>query len=350
MPVSTDCNSGRRPSASRSPARSRGRAERSATRARMRSMSPPWRSSACTATCRPVSSKASMACRRRSRGARGRSGRWIQRRSSRPPIAVAVRSRTPISVLSGRPDRLVSSSRLRRVAASSSSASSRSSQRMPRRCGSADFCVSRRYCSRQPAAPTARGRPASPKPARSRVPNCSQSCRPALPSSKCQGGLERTAVAGPASPRTGASSGTSNSAGRRRSSSAAIASRPVASSAWKRPLASSIQASPKLSPAMDSAASSVSRRSSSSASSVTVPGVTTRTTCRSTGPLAFAGSPICSQIATDSPLRTARARYVSSVCTGTPAIGIGSPADWPRAVSVMSSSRAARRASSKKSS
>jgi len=33
-----------------------------------------------------------------------------------------------------------------------------------------------------------------------------------------------------------------------------------------------------------------------------------RTTCRSTGPLDFAGSPICSQIATDSPLRTARAR------------------------------------------
>ena len=43
---------------------------------------------------------------------------------------------------------------------------------------------------------------------------------------------------------------------------------------------------------------------SSSASSVTVPGVTTRTTLRSTGPLAVAGSPICSQIATDSPRRT----------------------------------------------
>ena len=50
--------------------------------------------------------------------------------------------------------------------------------------------------------------------------------------------------------------------------------------------------------------SRLSRRSSSSASSVTVPGVTTRTTLRSTRPLASAGSPICSQIATDSPSRT----------------------------------------------
>ena len=42
--------------------------------------------------------------------------------------------------------------------------------------------------------------------------------------------------------------------------------------------------------------------------SVTVPGVTTRTTLRSTRPLAWAGSPICSQIATDSPRATRRAR------------------------------------------
>jgi hypothetical protein len=41
---------------------------------------------------------------------------------------------------------------------------------------------------------------------------------------------------------------------------------------------------------------------------------------------------------------------VSSVCTGTPAIGIGSPPEVPRAVSVMSSRREALRASSKNSS
>ena len=55
-------------------------------------------------------------------------------------------------------------------------------------------------------------------------------------------------------------------------------------------------------------ASTLSRRSSSSASSVTVPGVTMRTTSRSMGPLFLPGSPRCSQIATDSPLRTSRAR------------------------------------------
>lgn len=40
---------------------------------------------------------------------------------------------------------------------------------------------------------------------------------------------------------------------------------------------------------------------SNNASSVTVPGVMIRVTCLSTGPLLVAGSPICSQIATDSP-------------------------------------------------
>jgi len=78
---------------------------------------------------------------------------------------------------------------------------------------------------------------------------------------------------------------------------------------------------------------------------VSVPGVTIRTTLRSTGPLEVAGSPICSQTATDSPSRISRARYCSTECTGTPAIGIGSPAEAPRFVSVMPSSRAARSAS-----
>ena len=52
--------------------------------------------------------------------------------------------------------------------------------------------------------------------------------------------------------------------------------------------------------------------SSSSSESVSVPGVTMRVTCRSTGPLEVAGSPICSQIATDSPIRTSFARYCST--------------------------------------
>ncbi len=84
----------------------------------------------------------------------------------------------------------------------------------------------------------------------------------------------------------------------------------------------------------------------SSAMSVSVPGVTTRTTLRSTGPLLVDGSPICSQIATLSPRRTRRARYCSTDTTGTPAMRTGTPADTPRAVSVMPSRRAARSASS----
>ena len=98
------------------------------------------------------------------------------------------------------------------------------------------------------------------------------------------------------------------------------------------------------------ATSRLSRRASSRCSSVSVPGVTIRVTRRSTGPRVAAGSPICSQIAADSPLRTSFARYDSTECAGTPAIGIGAPPERPRAVSAMSSSVEARRASSKNSS
>ena len=52
--------------------------------------------------------------------------------------------------------------------------------------------------------------------------------------------------------------------------------------------------------------------SSSKASSVTVPGVTMRTTLRSTGPFDADGSPICSQIAIDSPCLNNLARYPSA--------------------------------------
>ena len=86
--------------------------------------------------------------------------------------------------------------------------------------------------------------------------------------------------------------------------------------------------------------------SSRSALSVSVPGVTMRVTARSTGPFDVAGSPICSQIAADSPSLTSFARYCSIDCHGTPAILIGAPADAPRVVSVRSRSRDAFSASS----
>ena len=56
------------------------------------------------------------------------------------------------------------------------------------------------------------------------------------------------------------------------------------------------------------ASSSDSLLSDSSSLSVSVPGVTTRTTLRSTGPLAVATSPTCSAIATDSPILIRRPR------------------------------------------
>ena len=91
---------------------------------------------------------------------------------------------------------------------------------------------------------------------------------------------------------------------------------------------------------MKTEASARSALAGSSASSVSVPGVTMRTMRRSTGPLDVAGSPICSQMAIDSPSATSRARYCSMACTGMPAMGIGVPLDEPRLVRVRFSSRA----------
>ena len=78
-----------------------------------------------------------------------------------------------------------------------------------------------------------------------------------------------------------------------------------------RPLARPSQARPKLAPRPDSRVIDSNRAScpaASSSLSVIVPGVTTRTTLRSTGPLAVATSPTCSAIATDSPSLTSLAR------------------------------------------
>ena len=79
-----------------------------------------------------------------------------------------------------------------------------------------------------------------------------------------------------------------------------------------------------------------------------MPGVTTRTTLRGTMPFVFAGSAICSQIATLKPCSSSRWMYEPAAWYGTPAIGIGSPFSLSllRAVSVRSSARAAMGASS----
>ncbi|MNF72910.1 hypothetical protein D3C84_549000 [compost metagenome] len=80
------------------------------------------------------------------------------------------------------------------------------------------------------------------------------------------------------------------------------------SSTLKLPLVMSSTARPNRRSSPRTAAIRLSLRSSSSASSLTVPGVMMRTTCRSTGPLLVAGSPTCSQITTDSPSFTSFAR------------------------------------------
>ena len=86
-----------------------------------------------------------------------------------------------------------------------------------------------------------------------------------------------------------------------------------------------------------------------SALSVNVPGVTIRTTRRSIiAPLSAPIASTCSEIATDSPLFTRRARYCSSVEAGIPAIGIGFPSKVPRRVSVSPKIRETFTASSKK--
>src|SRR5438309_1556547 len=154
----------------------------------------------------------------------------------------------------------------------------------------------------------ASGSSSAPKPLRSSVPSWSVSRREALASSKCHGGRVRSAVPDGVTGSSPAPSACSSSAGRSRSSSPASPWRPSPCSTVKRPAATSSQASPKRPPSRATAATRVSWRSSRSAASVTVPGVTMRTTARSTGPFEAAGSVSCSQMATLSPLRTSRAR------------------------------------------
>ena len=129
--VSAACSAGSCASPSRSLARSRGRAERRPRRARMRSRSPiPLRICA-------MASKLNSFMRAATRSWRAvkmavsRRGRLIQRPRRRPPMAVEVVSNTESSVFSRPPERLVSSSRLRRLAASSTTLSSSCSTLKP---------------------------------------------------------------------------------------------------------------------------------------------------------------------------------------------------------------------------
>ena len=151
---------------------------------------------------------------------------------------------------------------------------------------------------------------ATPKPARSWVPNCWVSARCAASKSNCHCG-RRFGTSLLVSSVNRASSGVSSSAGFTRSMKEANSLGAI-SATQKRPPARLNQASPILSCIGNAAITYASRRSSSSALSVTVPGVMMRATWRSTGPLLVAGSPTCSQITTDKPSLINLARYCST--------------------------------------
>ncbi len=105
-----------------------------------------------------------------------------------------------------------------------------------------------------------------------------------------------------------ASCGSSNSLGAMRSSQPGSSSG-VHSARCTWPWVTASQARPQRWRGPGCTASSIdSLLSLSSSLSVSVPGVTTRTTLRSTGPFDVATSPTCSQMATDSPSLISRAR------------------------------------------
>ena len=113
--------------------------------------------------------------------------------------------------------------------------------------------------------------------------------RRAASRSNCHGGRRFTAAADPFSKSAVASSAIRISAGAQALELRARDWRRAVSITAKRPDASDSQARPSVSRSRCSASSRLSRLSSSSAASVSVPGVTTRVTLRSTGPLAVAG-------------------------------------------------------------
>ena len=209
------------------------------------------------------------------------------------------------SVGAGSPRRVWVISRLRRVAASICTKSSALWTRMLRTCEIFCPCVSLAYPSSAPAASIPRVKLSQPKPDRSSVENCWHKLRRAVSSSKCQTGSVLIAALQFAGGVVFSASKISE--GCRRSSSAGRLSA-SASLVKNWPDARFNQAMPSLPWRSCIASNRLSRFSSSRAESVSVPGVTMRTTLRSTGPLLVAGSPICSQIATDSPSFTSFAR------------------------------------------
>ena len=303
-------STGSRASVARRPLSSRGRTWRSASRAVMRSTSLTARSAARSGSA-PWSSKAAMAAWRAVAGARSRGGWVSQWRRLRLPMPVWQLSISDSRVGAFSPRRVWVSSRLRWVAGGRSI-------RLLARAASSVATWARAWpwvCSAKlssaAAAAWATGRSCALKPCSDATFSSAHSLRSPSAASNCQAGRAVRAArcwvmaAGRVSARSPC--GCSSSAGSSRASQPArSASAHSVTPSW--PLASPSQARPQVLRIFVAAHSRVSTRSSSRALSVMVPGVTTRTTLRSTGPLAVATSPTCSAIATASPSLISRAR------------------------------------------
>jgi hypothetical protein len=296
------------------PTSSRGRTWRSATRAVMRSTSLQPLSSSRSACQRFCRSRAIASCRCRA-WARSRRGSSIQHLSMRLPMPVMQVSNSEKRVGASSPRRVWTSSRLRRVVMGKSiSSSSRRTCRLCT-CDSARPCVCSAYVSRAEAAAWACPSSSAPQAASVALLSCSSSLRRPSPESNSHSGrcvsdsepAKRSALS--RCSNAGVTSAANNSSLGAMRATHVSSSSPVHSASCNAPCVTLSQARPsRCREPWCTASRMASALSLSNSVSVSVPGVTTRTTLRSTGPLAVATSPTCSQIATDSPCRIKRAR------------------------------------------
>mmetsp|Transcript_20934 Transcript_20934/g.80629 ORF Transcript_20934/g.80629 Transcript_20934/m.80629 type:complete len:227 (+) Transcript_20934:313-993(+) len=225
----------------------------------------------------------------------------------RLPVPVLQLSSSENSVGLASPRSVCTSSRLRCVAGGRSISSLARCTRSDRTWASARPWVCSAKASSALAAAWARGSSWALKPCRLATPSCSHSLRRPSAPSNCQPGRfvtgkrARITAAGCCSRLTRTSAGISR-ASQAGSSASAHSARPIS------PWVSDSQASPCRLPWTLTASSTASCLSASNSVSVIVPGVTTRTTLRSTGPLPAPTSPTCSAIATASPSLISLAR------------------------------------------
>ena len=260
-----------------------------------------------------------MACSLALAVVRARSGVSSHSRSMRLPIPVAQVSSNDNSVGEVSPRSVWVSSRLRRVVAGKLMSASLVATLNSRTWTKSRPCVWRAYSISAPAAAWACSRSWASKACRLCVCSCSSSKRRPRLTSNCHAGRSVSpkrwppALAFEASSLSTASNVSvlsalcSNSCGATRATQVANSSG-LHCAMCTTPCVMANHAKPNvLRGPWCTAITLASALSPSSSDSVSVPGVTMRTTPRSTGPLPVT-SPICSQMATDSPKRMSLAR------------------------------------------